>query len=129
MGRTAAKKTAAKPRATPRSAAAAPPAAAPPNARRGENIDSDLMRLTLELGVPVRALELMHHGGPSRFDFDEARAFADVLAEKGDILQFRGGKKGEAGEIMGGLIRAVAVMAFVPGGVTVFGAHFQYDAR
>ena len=87
---------------------------------------SELFRLTLEVGVPIRAAELQYHGGPSKLDLEEARAFADVLAEKGDILQFRGGKKGEAGEIMGGLIRAVAVLAFCPGGIKLFGAHFEY---
>lgn len=55
--------------------------------------------------------------------------FADTLAEKGDILLFRGGKKGEAGKLFASLVRSIAVMAFVPGGVTTFGQHYEAHTR
>ena len=82
------------------------------------------MSLTLQAGVPLRIMEMEARGGPSDWDLDDARDFAAVLGEKGDILQYGGGKKGEVAALMNRMIRAVAVLAFCPGGVRLFGSHF-----
>jgi hypothetical protein len=75
------------------------------------------MKLTVSMAVPLRILELKRYGGPTDLDWDEAREIAQEIAEKGDILQFQSEKKGESGRIMGRLIRALAIAAFVPGGI------------
>jgi len=48
-----------------------------------------------------------------------------LLGEKGDVMLFGGGEKGEAGEVFNRLAEGVAVLAFMPGGVNVFGCHFE----
>src|SRR5262245_16521250 len=90
-----------------------------------EHITGELLRCTLEASVPFRMLDLAAQGGPTEADWAEARAFADVLAFEGDAVLFRGHKKGDTARVMRGLIRALAVMAFVPGGVSAWGLHFD----
>lgn len=86
---------------------------------------SELVRCALEAGVPFRMLDLMRQGGPFDRDMEEARAFAEVLAEKGDCFLFKSAKKGETARLVNGLVRTLAVLAFAPGGVSVFGLHFD----
>jgi hypothetical protein len=90
-----------------------------------EHITDTLLQTTLEATVPFRMLELRQWGGPTEGDWEEARAFADVLAFEGDALLFKGHKQDDTARVMRGLIRALAVMAFVPGGVTAWGLHFD----
>ena len=52
---------------------------------------------------------------------------AQLLAEKGDILQFGGGKKGEVADIFNRVAESLALMAVViPGGIKVFDIEFCY---
>jgi len=90
-----------------------------------QDITGTLLQSTLEASVPFRMLELRQWGGPTELDWQEARDFADVLAFEGDAVLFKGHKKGDTARVMRGLIRALAVMAFVPGGVTAWGLHFD----
>ena len=90
--------------------------------------DSSLLALTLQTGVPLRIMEMERSGGPTEDDYTFAREYASTLGSKGDVLLFGGGKKGEAAGLMNGLIRAVAVLAFCPGGVRLFGCHFEGHA-
>lgn len=94
-------------------------------ADRQINTNGELLRCTLEMSVPFRMLELTQQGGPLERDWQEARAFGDIAAYEGDNLLFKGHKKGDTARVMAGLIRALAVMAFVPGGVTAWGLHFD----
>lgn len=87
--------------------------------------NGELLRCTLEISVPFRMLELNQQGGPRERDWQEAIAFGDIAAYEGDNLLFKGHKKGDTARVMTGLIRALAVMAFVPGGVTAWGLHFD----
>jgi hypothetical protein len=87
--------------------------------------DDFLIGLTLQTGVPLRIMEMEHRGGPSDLDLNFAREYSSVLGSKGDVLLFGSKKKGECAELMNGLIRAVAVLAFCPGGVRLFGSHFE----
>ena len=58
-------------------------------------------------------------------DFERARKVSNVLGEKGDILLFGGGKKGEAASIFNETAHAIAILAFCPGGIDIFGSHFD----
>jgi hypothetical protein len=80
--------------------------------------------LTLELAVPLRIAELQRRGGPLEADWDAARTFGPVLSERGDVLLY-GGKQGQAAGLFNSLAEAIAVMAFLPGGITVFDQHWE----
>ena len=89
-----------------------------------------LLAISLAAAVPLRIMVLQRQGGPTEMDWRNAVEFGSVLAEKGDILQFGYGKRqpreGEpsVADLFNQLARAVAVLAFVPGGVRLFGMHF-----
>ena len=52
--------------------------------------------------------------------------FSEVLCEKADILLYPTQKTlDEAYKILDGLTDAIAVLAFVPGGIEIFGNHYQ----
>jgi len=85
----------------------------------------DLLTISLSAAVPLRILEYQKAGGPTDDDRERARRFASVLGEKGDILQFRGKKKGETAEVFNRLADALAVLSFCPGGVKFRGEHWE----
>lgn len=82
-----------------------------------------LLRMSLEAAVPFLIEDL------KRLPWEEvsrlAHESAQVVAEKGDILLYGGSKKGETARAFNALARGVAALSFVPGGVTVFGLHFE----
>jgi len=89
---------------------------------------SNQLSIALSAAVPLHILELQAKGGPDADDLKKAWAMSAVLGERGDVLLFGGGKKGKKGEvaeIFNGLARALAVLSYVPGGVTLFGSHWE----
>lgn len=90
-----------------------------------------LLSIALSAAVPLWIMKFVRAGGPSDADYEAAVAFALTLAEKGDVLLFgRGGRRVPPGEpsvadLFNGLARSVAVLAFCPGGITVFGQHYE----
>lgn len=79
----------------------------------------------LDLVVPLKILELqLTNWQPSDQELEQAREFADVLGSQGDILLYRSKKKGETARVFSQMARAIAVGAFLPGGITVFGNHY-----
>lgn len=50
---------------------------------------------------------------------------AQVVAYKGDILQFGSKKKGQVAEVFNATARGLAALAFQPGGVTWCGIHWE----
>lgn len=78
----------------------------------------------VEVSVRQRIREMEERGGPDEEDWKAAAEFGQVLAEKGDVLLF-GGKKGEAAGLFNGLAHAVTVLSFCPGGITIFGQHYE----
>ena len=61
-----------------------------------------------------------------------AHQHSALIAYKGDILMFGGGKKGEVAEVFNATAEAIAILSFVPGGVTIFGMKFvteDHDER
>lgn len=75
----------------------------------------------LDCAVPLEIHALTMQGGPDGADIEAARAFGSDLALRGDVMLFSGGKPGEAGELASQTARSIAVLAFCPGGVTLFG--------
>ena len=48
-----------------------------------------------------------------------------IVASQGDIIQFRGGKKGDTAAAFNALAEGVALLAYCPGGVTFLGDHWE----
>ncbi len=86
-----------------------------------------LIRCTLSALVPIAIFDLQQMGGPTEYHLEEAQKFGFVLGEKGDSLLYY--VKGQTGKMMGRFCEAVAILAFCPGGVTVFGLHFEATVR
>lgn len=86
-----------------------------------------LLGTALSAAVPLRLLEMYARGSVEPWEFGSAQAFGRVLASDGDKLLYRSKKAGETAQLFNGLSRALALLAFVPGGVSVFGQRF--DAR
>ena len=80
----------------------------------------------LDLAVAMALLDLRARGGPTDADRERAGEFALRLGEKGDVLLF-GGKRGEAGALAAELARHLAVLAYQPGGVRLFGRHWTAE--
>lgn len=78
--------------------------------------------------VPFAIHKLIQQDGPHDWQRENARAYADTLASQGDVLMY-GGEKGEAAKLFAGLAEAIAVLAFTPGGINVFGTHYEAHNR
>jgi len=48
-----------------------------------------------------------------------------MIFERGEILLFGGGKKGEVAEAFNAVARGIAALSFKPGGITIFGGHWE----
>jgi hypothetical protein len=81
-----------------------------------------LLQAALETAVPLALAELERRGGPDATDWQAAQAYAATLAEKGDQLLYR---SRETAAVFAGLVRALAVLAFAPGGVRLLGLHWE----
>ncbi len=86
-----------------------------------------LIRCTLSALVPIAIFDLQQQGGPTDYHRERASAFGVKLGSEGDTLLYY--VKGKTGKIMGEFCEVLAVLAFVPGGVTVFGLHFEAVAQ
>ena len=90
-------------------------------------MDDALLAISLSAAVPLRIMEFQAR------PWAELKAVAleasQVIAEKGDIILFRGGKKGETAAAFNKLAEGIAVLAFAPGGVRAFGMHFEAKHR
>jgi hypothetical protein len=83
------------------------------------------LAIALSAAVPLHIMGFQAAGGPTFEDFGRAQQFSSELGERGDVLLFGGGRKGEAAKLFNETARALAVLAFVPGGVTIFGQHYE----
>lgn len=85
----------------------------------------ELLRLSVMVAVPLQIAELKARGGPNDFQWDWARDYADELGARGDDLQFKGARKGETAQLFKNFAYALAILAFLPGGVRFAGLHFE----
>jgi len=87
------------------------------------NHKEGLLRIHVEAMVPLRVAEL------SRLSFGEIQTLAvesvDVVAEKGDVILYRGKKKGETSKAVCSLVTGLACLSFSPGGVSFLGLRFE----
>ena len=86
---------------------------------------NEILPTMIQAAVLLRIEELKSRGGPSTEDMEKAQKTSDMLGEHGDILLYGGGKKGQCADLFNRTAHAIAVLAFVPGGINMFGAHFE----
>lgn len=79
--------------------------------------------MTLQLAVPLWIEQLKKRGWDHILQ--RAKDCSQVIAEKGDIILFRSNKKGESANAFNHLAEGIACLAFVPGGVRIFGNHWE----
>ncbi len=87
-------------------------------------IENSPMTAALLAAVPLRIIGINGRGGPNDSDLARAKEIGQLIAEKGDILQFGGGKEGESGHLFNELAQGIAILSFSPGGVICFGQHW-----
>ena len=86
---------------------------------------NELLQMMIAPAVILKIMEMEGRGGPSEEDRIKARQSSDLLGEHGDILLYGGGRKGECAELFNRTAHAIAVLAFCPGGVELFGQRFE----
>ena len=91
-------------------------------------IENSPLTAVLLAAVPLRIISIQQRGGLNYSDIARAKQIGQQIAEKGDILQFGGGKKGEAGHLFNELAQGIAILSFAPGGVRCFGMHWCGNA-
>ena len=88
-------------------------------------MNNDHLSIAMSAAIPLHIMQIQERGGPTEEDMKKAQATSDKLGEHGDILLFGGGKKGERADLFNRTAHAIAVLAFVPGGINIFGSHFE----
>ena len=78
--------------------------------------------IALSAAVLLYMLELQEGGGPTLKDVESCKDIAQLIAEKGDQLLYRGK---ETSIVFNELARGIAILSYAPGGVTVFGQHYE----
>lgn len=88
-----------------------------------------MLPIFVEAIVPLRIHDLSKIGGPSQEHFDYAKQYGDMLAGPPcEDLMYKPDRKKDRGnskEMLNRLTRVLAIMAFLPGGVTFMGLHFE----
>lgn len=79
----------------------------------------------LEIAVPLWIERLRPLNDEQRRE--RAQACSDVIGEHGDVILYKSKKEGETAEAFNRLAEGVACAAFAPGGITVFGNHWEVD--
>jgi hypothetical protein len=88
----------------------------------GENT---ILPILLPISVEQRIHEIIQRGGVHERDIQRVKAYGDIIAEHGDDLLYKSKKPGETARYFNQLADAVSVLAFQPGGITVFGQHYE----
>jgi hypothetical protein len=75
--------------------------------------------------VPLQISEYQRQGGPTPFEFALACDHWQRRLDEGEGTELFWLQPGKTAAAAGNLIRLIACMAFAPGGITVFGSHFE----
>lgn len=85
--------------------------------------DQDLLATALSSAVPLWIEQLRSRDWA--YIEQRAKVCSQEIAEHGDNILYRSRKKGETATAFNRLAEGVACLAFAPGGVTIFGQHFD----
>lgn len=81
------------------------------------------LRITLQAAVPLWQLRLRER--PLAVLLAKGPDLAQVIAEKGDVILYKGGKRGESAAAFNALAEGIATLSFMPGGVTFLDDHWH----
>lgn len=87
------------------------------------SLSHHVLPIALEASVAIHAIDFIKANQVPDCT-DKAHELANLIAHKGDVLLF-GEKPGEAAKIFNELAFVVACLSFAPGGIHLFGIHFQ----
>src|SRR5579875_82506 len=93
-----------------------------------------LLPLSMELAVNLNIAALREQGGPSETQQQWASTVGPRLAEQGDDLLFapvkgrQTGRPGATATLFNDVALGIAILAFQPGGITIFGRHFEAES-
>lgn|GEM_PF-5623453 len=82
---------------------------------------NNLLSTSLSVAVPLWIEEIKQGYIP----YITPKEAADIIVEKGDNLLFRSKKKDVTAELFNILAQFIAIMSFIPGGVTAFDIHWE----
>lgn len=87
--------------------------------------DINLLVIALEAALPLWCADLRDRTPQELLELTHAAA--DSIAEHGDILMFRSGRRGETAAAFNTFAKALAAAVLIdpPGGVVVFGMHWR----
>lgn len=89
-------------------------------------IDDALLKMHLEAFVPLEIKELERQGGVTDWHIEEARRrIATLQVPEASEALFFAVVQGRTRRSMSILVECMAVLAFIPGGITAFGMHFE----
>lgn len=92
--------------------------------RRREDHTRELLVMALVVAVPLWA-DRMRGWMTVEAAMARARACAQLIAEKGDLVLFRSKTPGETERVFNALAEGIAIASFAPGGITAFGMHWE----
>lgn len=84
-----------------------------------------LLSISLSAAVPLRIMKLIREGGPTEADFARITSYQKDLTENGADLFFRNTNEDATATRFNQVADAIAVLSFAPGGITIFGQHFD----
>jgi len=89
------------------------------------NLEASSLPPLLALAVPLLIAEMARRGGPADEDYARVASYTNDLAYHGDDLLYASRKPGETSCRFQQVAEAIAVLSFCPGGIAVFGLHFD----
>ena len=84
---------------------------------------NEYLRIALQAAVPLHIIQLQ--GTPWSEMTRMASDVCQMIAEHGDLILFKSKKQGESAKAFNALARGVAILSYVPGGVTFLGDHWE----
>lgn len=81
------------------------------------------LTMMLDVAVPI----LVHELKDKSWEYlqERMKLCGPVLAERGEYLFYQSKKPGETAEAFNRLAEGVAILSFAPGGVDLFGRHWE----
>lgn len=78
--------------------------------------------------VQQQVAEIKERGGLAAAEIQRAAELCAILgSEEGEIVLYGGGQSGKRADHYNRLAHAVAVLSLLPGGVDLFGCHFEFQ--
>jgi hypothetical protein len=84
-----------------------------------------LLPIAISAAVPLWVYEISQRGGPTADDWKRLPNLGRLIAEQGDHLLHRSPGEGGTAALFNALAEALALLSFVPGGVSFGEQHFD----